>query len=475
MTVSAASDLPDLVPRPHQAVARDAILAARLAGRPGFLLGDLTGLGKTLSAWAAVAAMPEADVLIVAPKGALPQWRGTIARAGLAAKRVTLVNYERTKSLVALDDKSARRSTRAKNNELAKKGRPKRTWPLVVFDESHRLRNPYAQQTMVCRQLADAATFALYLSATAGQSPHELSYLGRLLGEAAAVPVETLADYRDLMKRLGIRGAKGRWTNWRWEPNARDRDVMSDLLYRGRRAIGLRRHPEEIAGWPEVQRERAATALSATERTLYDTTWRDFRREFGLLGGSARNPAGWAADLRFRQKASLLRVAGTADLAEDLLGTGLQVALSVAYLETSTLLVETLRGRGWRMGAIDGRQSAAANEAARVAFQRGDLDAIVFTVTESISLHANEMPGGDRPRALLVHDMRHSAIQLQQVEGRCHRDGEKAVVYYLYAEGTVEERIAGTVVGRMAAMAGMSGDDTDAIEAMVERIYGEAQ
>ena len=35
------------IPRPHQLAARDAILAARREGRPGFLLGDLTGLGKT--------------------------------------------------------------------------------------------------------------------------------------------------------------------------------------------------------------------------------------------------------------------------------------------------------------------------------------------------------------------------------------------------------------------------------------------
>src|SRR3954468_5807121 len=46
------------IPRPHQLAARDAILAARREGRPGFLLGDLTGLGKTLSVWAALAAMP---------------------------------------------------------------------------------------------------------------------------------------------------------------------------------------------------------------------------------------------------------------------------------------------------------------------------------------------------------------------------------------------------------------------------------
>jgi hypothetical protein len=56
--------------------------------------------------------------------------------------------------------------------------------------------------------------------------------------------------------------------------------------------------------------------------------------------------------------------------------------------------------------------------------------------------------------------MRYSAIQLQQIEGRCHRDGERAVIYYAFAEDTVEERIAATVVTRMAAMNGMAGDDT---------------
>ena len=470
-------DTPDLlVPRPHQVAARDAILAAaRAAGKPGFLLGDLTGLGKTLSVWSAVAAMPEAEVLIVAPKGALPQWRRTIARSGLPAKSVTLTNYERSKSLLALPEKTARRSARAKNNELAREGRPKRAWPIVVFDESHRLRNPYSQQSMACRQVAEAAGFTVYLSATAGQSPHELSYLGGLLAHGPDAPPPTLAGYRELMRRLGVGGAKGRWTNWRWAPNDRDRTAMAALLYRGPDAIGLRRRPEEVAGWPEVQRDLSPTALSPAERRLYDATWRDFRRELGLLGGSTRRPVGWAADLRFRQKASLLRVPGTADAAEALLDEGQAVALSVAYLETASMLAEALRGRGWRVGAIDGRQTAEANEAARVAFQTGALDAIVFTVMESISLHAKEMPGGDRVRALLVHDMRHSAIQLGQIEGRCHRDGEKAVIHYLYAEDTVEERIAGTVVGRMAAMDGMAGDDTAGLDDIVMRIYGGAE
>lgn len=459
-----------MVPHPHQLVARDAILAARAAGKPGFLLGDLTGLGKTLSAWLALAAMPESEVLVICPKGAIPQWRRTIAHSGLRPKKLTLMNFERTKSLLAPPAASSKRSTRAKNNELAKHGTPKRTWPLVVIDEAHRIRNPNSQQGLVCRQMAAAAEFTIYMSATAGQAPHELSYLARLLNQATGEAGAELDGFRALMKRLKIGRAKGRWKNWSWEPNEQDRRLMADLLYRGANAIGLRRRPEEIAGWPEVQRELAPVGLDAAGRKLYDATWREFRRELGLAGGSTRKPAGWAADLRFRQKASLLRTAGTADFCEDLLDNDQQVAISVAFLETGAMLAEKLAGRGWRVGSITGEHSGEANEATRIAFQTGGLDAVIFTVTESISLHRGEMPGGERERSLVVHDLRHSAIQLQQIEGRCHRDGQHATIFYTYAEDTVEEKVAATVLARMAAMEGLAGDETALIEAIAGEI-----
>ncbi|HEV2676149.1 MAG TPA: DEAD/DEAH box helicase [Aliidongia sp.] len=454
-----ADAAPLFVPRPHQVEARDAILAARYRGRPGFLLGDLTGLGKTLAAWLAVAAMPETEVLIVCPKGAMPQWRRTILLSGGTNKAITIVNYERTKSLFAPPAASLKRSVRAKNNELAKLGTPKRTWPLTIFDESHRLRNPTSQQSIACRRIADAGRFAIYMSATAGQSPHELSYLGRLLGPLVG-ETDTIGGFRDLMKRLRIGRAKGRWKNWSWDPNERDRRAMADLLYKGADAIGLRRRPSDIVGWPEVQREVAPVELDGPSRKLYETTWRTFRQELGLAGGSTRTPAGRVVEIRYRQKASLLRVAGTAAFAADLLDDGLQVAVSVAFLETGAALEQRLAAAGWRVGRITGERDGPANEATRIAFQTGKLDAVIFTVTESISLHRGELPGGDKDRALILHDMRHSAVQLQQIEGRCHRDGQQATIYYAFAEGTVEERVAARVVGRMAAMDGMAGDDT---------------
>ena len=84
--------------------------------------------------------------------------------------------------------------------------------------------------------MAAAATFTIYMSATAGQSPHELSYLGRLLALATGGTEGDLDDFRVLMKRLRIGRAKGRWKNWNWEPNDGDRAVMSALLYTARPA-----------------------------------------------------------------------------------------------------------------------------------------------------------------------------------------------------------------------------------------------
>ena len=268
------SEWAPMVPRTHQEEAADAILKARARGLPGFLLGDLTGLGKTLSAWLAVLRMPEAEILIVCPKGAIAQWRRTIRRTASEGKRVTIINYERTKSLMNAPRETKARSRRGLNKDIAKNGSLKRTWPIVIFDESHRLRNPTAQMSLVCQKLATGSLFPIYLSATAGQKPFELSYLGRLLGHAVGTAITSVDDFRQLMKRLGIGKARGRFKNWKWERNERDEALMASLLYTGPNAIGLRRLPENVEGWPKVQRELAPVALDASSRKLWLTGFR---------------------------------------------------------------------------------------------------------------------------------------------------------------------------------------------------------
>ena len=77
------------------------------------------------------------------------------------------------------------------------------------------------------------------------------------------------------------------------------------------------------------------------------------------------------------------------------------------------------------------------------------------------------------PRSAVVHDLRWSAIQMAQIEGRCHRDGRYAPVYWAYADGTIEARIAAIVCRRIQSMKAMVGDDVDTLRE-IERLLATA-
>ena len=143
--------------------------------------------------------------------------------------------------------------------------------------------------------------------------------------------------------------------------------------------------------------------------------------------------------------------------------------MSVAFVET----LEAIKGElGSGLGAvpcavIHGGLGAAAREAERLRFQRGDAKVVLFTVEEGISLHQGEH--NDAPRSEVIHDLRWSAIQMAQIEGRCHRDGRFAQVYWAYADGTIEDKLARVVAGRLQAMKEMIGDDAETLRE-IERL-----
>ena len=103
-------------------------------------------------------------------------------------------------------------------------------------------------------------------------------------------------------------------------------------------------------------------------------------------------------------------------------------------------------------------------------FQRGEARVVLFTVEEGISLHQGEH--NDAVRSEVIHDLRWSAIQTAQIEGRCHRDGRFAQIYWTYADGTVEDRIARVVARRIQTMKSMIGDDTETLRE-IERLLTE--
>jgi SNF2 domain-containing protein/helicase-like protein len=446
--------------RPHQSAAVEAIAASRAAGRPGFLLADDVGLGKTISAWDAIARMRDVEtVLVVCPLAVIAHWRRTIARMGDRGKQVVVINYDRLSKLFEVPP-AARGKVRTKKG-VARRGEA-HAFDLVVWDESHRCKNPTAARSKLAAKLTAESGFALWLSATAGQNPLELSYLAPLLASTTGSRASDLRDFERWCLGQGLGVARGAYGKWSWEGGAADLEAVRAMLFDGRTPAGLRRRPEDIAGWPSLNRILTPVGLEGEARALYEQAWTAFRRELALSPRGKDPKGALVAMLRLRQKSSLIRAQGTVDLALELLENGHQVAISVAFLETLEAIAAGLEAAGYPSARVDGSLGAREREAERLAFQRGERKAVLFTVEEGISLHQGEH--NEAPRSQIIHDLRWSAIQMAQIEGRCHRDGRFAQVYWAYADGTLEERIAAIVCGRIKAMKGMSGDDTSTVD-----------
>ena len=476
---------PAIVLRPHQEEAAKAIVAARTAGRAGFLLADDVGLGKTISAWEAVLRMKGTSiVLVVCPLAVVAHWRRTIEAMGDGGRDVIVLNYDRLGKLFEVSA-AARKKIRTKKG-LARAG----TAPemdVVIWDESHRCKNPTAARSKLAAKLNASAGFRLWLSATAGQNPLELSYLAPLLASVTGTRAADLKDFEQwcLDQGLGVtRGAYGKW-DWRGDPA--DCEKVRKMLFepsggggaaeKGMTA-GIRRRPEDIAGWPAINRILTPIDLDGEARSLYEQAWTEFREAMELAPRGRDPKSALAATLRLRQKSSLIRAQGTVELARELLENGHQVAISVAFLETLEALRASFEsGLGSvPCAVIHGAIPASQREEERLRFQRGDARVVLFTVEEGISLHQGEDPKhgtkGDVPRSEVIHDLRWSAIQMAQIEGRCHRDGRFAQVYWAYAADSIEERIAQVVARRIHSMKEMIGDDLETLREIERVLFG---
>ncbi|MEO6419835.1 MAG: SNF2-related protein, partial [Polyangiaceae bacterium] len=306
----------DIALRPHQATAVAAILGAVKAKRSGFLLADDVGLGKTITAWQAILQMPAAErVLIVCPLAVVAHWRRTIEAMGNPGKDVVILNYERLGKLFEVSAE-ARKKIRTKKG-LARAGTAAEL-DVIVWDESHRCKNPAAARSKLAVKLNAKASFALWLSATAGQNPLELSYLAPLLANVTGSRAADLKDFEQwcIDEKLGVtRGAFGKW-EWRGDP--KDCEKVRVLLFDGGLPAGIRRRPEDIAGWPEINRILTPIELDPAARALYEQAWTEFRREMALSPRGKDPKSALAATLRLRQKSSLIRVSGTVELAREL-------------------------------------------------------------------------------------------------------------------------------------------------------------
>jgi hypothetical protein len=440
--------------RAHQTEAVAAIAAARAAGRPGFLLADDVGLGKTITAWAAIlGARSSARVLIVCPLAVIAHWRRTIEAMGDGGKDVVVINYDRLGKLFEVSA-AARKKVRTKKG-LARVGTAPE-FDVVVLDESHRCKNPTAARSKLAAKLVAEAGFCLWLSATAGQNPLELSYLAPLLASTGARPPTSRTSSSGASTRASA-SRRGTYGKWEWRGDRNDCEKVRAMLFeparvparrdappaRGDRRAGRRSTASSRRSSSTVERARSTSSVDRVPPRARARAARP-RSQVGAGGDAAAAPEGLAAARAGHGRA------GARAARQRPPGRG----LGRVHRDARGAARAGQRPRRLPCAVIHGGLGAAAREAERLRFQRGEAKVVLFTVEEGISLHQGEH--NEVPRSEVIHDLRWSAIQMAQIEGRCHRDGRFAQVYWAYADDTIEEQLA-RVVCRPPA--GDEGDD----------------
>lgn len=475
---------PYFEPRPHQEEAIKLIFGASEHGSPGFLLADEVGVGKTLSAWGYAKQDPNIKtILIVTTASAQAHWRRSVLHAGWrSGQAVMIINYDRLDRVFGTPEEGlSSKRRKGKRKRVAKEGEAP-AYDLVIFDESHKGKNPTSARGMMMQKIAAKAGFCIWASATAGQNPVELVYLGKLLARATKkrVTMSSLKGFLEWCQQQGLAVKSGAYGKIEWERNEEDLARIHSWLFGGKNPLGVRRRPEEVAGWRAMERQMMPVDLPFEARIPYARLWEDFvateikRTRDGTKLTAQQKAERETNRMRLRQQSSWLRIPSTVDMSKDLLESGHRVAISVAFLDTQQEMARQFEAAGIEVALINGKMSTTEKENNRLDFQQGRKPVVIFTVEEAISLHQGEYE--DVPRMLLVHDLRWSAIQMAQIEGRCHRDGAFAPTRWLAAADTVEMAIAEVMAGRVAGMKAMHGDpvgDLEAIESVL-RSYANA-
>jgi SNF2 family DNA or RNA helicase len=353
----------------------------------------------------------------------------------------------------------------------------------LILDESQKIKNNQSSRANLCFRLYKDTQFITWISGTPGQNPLELAYLLPILryktegiktGECTAEELERWAAKQKLKLK---RGAYGKWE---WDQEGNEDKILADILFNSKTKprVAIHRVPSDIIGWPEVQRILHPFELDDEEETQYKRSWEELRAAVLNTPVAARSKAqsmAMVALIRFRQKASLIRVPKTVDLAEDILENGHQVAISCEFLDTIRAFEEALLKLKITTTTVTGaQQDPVLRQKAIDRFNKGEAQVILFTVTEGINLQENVILAKDKPRTQIDHDIRWSGLAMSQVDARCHRNGKYARVYWTYAKDTVEEDVIQRVLLRLKGIENIVGDDRQLAKEIEDQLLARA-
>jgi SWI/SNF-related matrix-associated actin-dependent regulator 1 of chromatin subfamily A len=400
--------------------------------RHRILIGDEPGLGKTLQSIGIVDTAKAYPCLVICPSSLKINWQREFEKftnrkalvldnstrtswpylLGMGMFNVAIVNYESLKKFFVWDIKGGK-SFMLKDVVF---NRDINIFKSVIMDESHRLKDPTAQQTMFTRGIVEGKEWRILLSGTpvvnhAQDLVAQLAIMGRLLSDFGGRG-KFLADYGE-------------------NENLSD---LSDKLYSS--CMIRREKCKVLTQLPDKQRtdlhveisnreeyDVAATDLAAYLREYIGCTDREIRRKMRMKA--------LVEFMTLRSLASKGKVKQATDFIRNFLANGKPLIVFCSLKE----IVKELQKEFPDAVRVTGSDSMQDKQAAVDAFQSGQAQLIIcsikaagvgLTLTASSNVAFVEFPW--------------TYADCCQCEDRAHRIGQKDNVncYYLIGRNTID-------------------------------------
>lgn len=400
--------------------------------RHRLLIGDEPGLGKTLQSIGIVDTASAYPCLVICPSSLKINWQREFEKftdkkalvldnatrtswpyfLGMEMFHVAIVNYESLKKFFVWDIKGGKTFTLKDvvfNRDI-------NVFRSVIMDESHRLKDPTAQQTMFTRGIVEGKEWRILLSGTpvvnhAQDLVSQLAIMGRLLSDfggrgkflAHYGENENLSELSDkLYGTCMIRREKAK--------------VLTELPDKQRTDLYV-----EISNRDEY--DLAAADLAAYLREYTECTDREIRRKMRMEA--------LVKFMTLRSLASKGKVKQATDFIKNFLANGKPLIVFCSLKD----IVKALQKQFPDSVRVTGDDNTAEKQAAVDAFQSGEAQLIIcsikaagvgLTLTASSNVAFVEFPW--------------TYADCCQCEDRAHRIGQKNNVncYYLIGRSTID-------------------------------------
>ena len=411
------------------------------------LIGDDMGVGKTMQALAYLALHPENHpVLVVAPANVKYNWLKECETwlPNLSVDVVAKGNSPIPKTDVVIINYSL-----MKKQQLALEDRG---FNIVIFDESHYLKNSKAQRTIASLAMANTSKDIICLSGTAiTNRPIEFFTTLNLLR-----PVEFGNFFT-----YGKQYCDAHHTGWGWDFNG---SSNASELHERTRAFTIRRLKKEVMSeLPDKIRQVIDVIPTPAEKKAYLNAQASWMSQYEMLKSENSLPAGFVLNMltELRHHCGVLKISAAANWVRDYREvTGKPVIVFAHHKDVVAGLIDELKDE-FTLARITGDVPAIKRQERVDAFQAGEVDVMICSTVaakEGLTLTAAD--------TVVFIEREWSPAWEEQAEDRVNRIGQDSSTVhavYLSVRGTIDEKFNAVVEEKRAVIKSVL-DGGDAVE-----------